>query len=178
MLIEAQRHVLRGMLAALFIAVIGMVLVINLQPGFLLPDGPFPDTVTAAMKWALLIIVCLAGNIAILARHRFFTVEDIDGGGLSSGTQKARIFQATLQNTLEQTVLALSVYLIWAAVMPWKWQGVIAVAAILFLIGRLLFWKGYAAGAGARAFGFALTFYPTILMLIMTLVWLAAHLLT
>ncbi len=34
--------------------------------------------------------------------------------------------------------------------------------AILFCIGRALFWAGYGRGAGGRALGFALTFYPTI----------------
>jgi uncharacterized membrane protein YecN with MAPEG domain len=80
------------------------------------------------------------------------------------------VLQATLQNTLEQTVLALGTHAIWALTMPRAWQGVIPVAAILFAIGRLLFWRGYAAGAGARALGFALTFYPTLIMILLILV--------
>jgi len=39
-------------------------------------------------------------------------------------------------------------------------------AAILFVFGRILFWRGYARGAPARALGFALTFYPTLAMLL------------
>jgi hypothetical protein len=39
-------------------------------------------------------------------------------------------------------------------------------AAILFLIGRILFFLGYAEGAASRAFGFALTFYPTLMLLV------------
>lgn len=171
MLNDEQRHVLRGMLTALVVAAIAMAAVMTIQPQILLPRGAFPTTIIAVMKWSLLVVVCLAGNIAILARHRFFSVDDIDGGALSKGTPEARVLQATLQNTLEQAVLAVSTYFIWAAVMPLAWQGTIAVAAILFLIGRLLFWKGYAAGAGARALGFALTFYPSVLMIVMVVVW-------
>ncbi len=37
---------------------------------------------------------------------------------------------------------------------------------ILFGLGPLLFWLGYASGAAGRAFGFALTFYPTAFSLI------------
>ncbi len=35
-------------------------------------------------------------------------------------------------------------------------------AVSLFLLGRLFFITGYRKGAGGRAFGFALTFYPTV----------------
>lgn len=35
----------------------------------------------------------------------------------------------------------------------------------LFVIGRILFRRGYAKGAAARSFGFALTYYPSLLML-------------
>jgi uncharacterized membrane protein YecN with MAPEG domain len=43
----------------------------------------------------------------------------------------------------------------------------------MFFIGRLAFFAGYAKGAPARAFGFAFTFYPTILLTIGT-VWFLA----
>jgi hypothetical protein len=111
------------------------------------------------------VVVWLAANIAMLARHRFFTPADIDGGGLSEGTSTAKLLQSILQNTLEQSVLALSVHAIWAAAMPSAWQAAVPAAAILFFLGRLLFWRGYSRGAPARALGFALTFYPTVAML-------------
>jgi hypothetical protein len=34
--------------------------------------------------------------------------------------------------------------------------------AALFSLGRLAFWIGYRHGAPWRAFGFAVTFYPTV----------------
>ncbi|MGJ5130875.1 hypothetical protein [Bradyrhizobium oligotrophicum] len=40
---------------------------------------------------------------------------------------------------------------------------------ILFGLGRLLFWLGYASGGAGRAFGFAFTFYPTAFSLIVGL---------
>jgi len=45
--------------------------------------------------------------------------------------------------------------------MPQVWQGVALAAAMLFLRGRALFWRGYARGAPVHALGFALTFYPS-----------------
>jgi hypothetical protein len=71
-----------------------------------------------------------------------------------------------LQNTLEQTVLAFLVHLAWATVMPVSRVSVIPAATLLFLFGRVLFTWRYRGGAPARALGFALTFYPSVLMLI------------
>ena len=51
--------------------------------------------------------------------------------------------------------------------MPQTWQAAVPAAAILFFVGRVLFWRGYAHGASARALGFALTFYPSVAMLLL-----------
>jgi len=170
MLNETQRGVLRGMLAGILVTMLGLGAAIAYPPEIVLPGEGFAASLTDALKWSVLPVASLATHIALLARHRFFTPEDINGGGLSAGTPHARILQATLQNTLEQAVLAFSVYAIWAAAMPRAWQAAIAVASILFGIGRVLFLRGYASGAPARAIGFALTFYPTLAMLIMLVV--------
>ncbi len=167
MLDETQRGVLRGMLAGILITGLGLGAAIAFPADVVLPGEGFAPGLINALKWSVLPVASLAIHIALLARHRFFTPEDINGGGLSAGTAHARILQAALQNTLEQSVLALSVYAIWAAAMPHAWQAAIAVAAILFGLGRALFLRGYAGGAPARAIGFALTFYPTLAMLIM-----------
>jgi hypothetical protein len=66
---------------------------------------------------ALLPVGCLVLAIARLAHHRFVTPEDIDGGGMTGGTPRARLLQAELQNTVEQTVLAVPIYLGWSVLM-------------------------------------------------------------
>ncbi len=43
--------------------------------------------------------------------------------------------------------------------------GSIAIAALLFVAGRILFTRGYTRGAAGRAMGFGLTAYPTFGML-------------
>lgn len=40
-------------------------------------------------------------NIGVLAKHRFATPEDIDGGGPTAGTTRVQSLQVTLQDTLE-----------------------------------------------------------------------------
>ena len=159
------------MLLALVIAVASFAAVIFFRPLLLMPAATPLQAFAPALRWDILLLVCLALNIAVIARHRFVTPADLDGSGLAEGTARIRLYQATLQNTLEQTVLALSTHVVWALTMPRPWQGVIAVAAILFFIGRLLFWRGTASGATTRAFGFALTFYPSLLMILV----LAVH---
>ena len=165
MLSDKQRGVVTGALPAYVItfAVIGFAAFA--PPAILLPAGAFPATLQAAVSWCLLPALCLVGNIAAMANHRFYSPADIDGSGLTVATPKARIIQATLQNTLEQTVLASIAYAVWASTMRESWQAVVPAAAILFAAGRALFWYGYARGAAGRAMGFGLTFYPTMLIL-------------
>jgi hypothetical protein len=161
---DKQRGVLRGVVAGLAITlvVLGLAIAGLLPP--LMPGSRPP--VAHALRWEILVLACLAVNIGLLARHRFFTPDDIDGGGLTPGTATANLLQSMLQNTLEQSVLAFGVHVIWAVVMPQGWQAAVPAAVILFVIGRVLFWRGYAHGAPARALGFALTFYPQVVMLV------------
>jgi len=108
----------------------------------------------------------------MLARHRFFTPEDIDGGGLTGGSERAEMLQATLQNTLEKSVFAVLVHLVWMVTTPVAWAFTVPIAVILFVVGRILFMRGYGGGAPSRAVGFTLTFYPSFLMLAIVLYWM------
>ena len=76
-----------------------------------------------------------------------------------------KILQSILQNTLEQSVLAVFVHSIWVVVMPVSWATAVLAAAIMFFAGRALFTFSYEKGAPSRAIGFVLTFYPSVLML-------------
>jgi hypothetical protein len=137
------------------------------------PEATPGERIVFALTADAFVSLWLAISIGLLARHRFFTPEDIDGGGLTQGTDTANILQATLQNTLEQTVLAVLAHLAWAVVMPLAWISAIPAAVVLFLIGRLLFVRGYRGGAPSRSLGFALTFYPSVLMLVCVIVAIA-----
>jgi uncharacterized membrane protein YecN with MAPEG domain len=161
-----QRGVLKGIIIGVTITVVVIVGAIFFGRAVVAPDAAVGERIAFALKADACIALWLAISIGLLARHRFFTPEDIDGGGLTHGTETANILQATLQNSLEQTVLAVLVHLAWAVLMPANWMSAIPAAVVLFLCGRVLFLSGYRKGAPARAFGFALTFYPTVLMLV------------
>ena len=124
-------------------------------------------------KCLLVCIFWLIVSIGRLAKLRFFSREDIEGSGLTLGSEQAHILQAILTNTCEQTLLACLVYLAWTLCMPVALSGALVGAATLFFCGRAFFTYNYAYGAVSRAFGFAITFYPSILLFI----WTTIHLL-
>ena len=69
---------------------------------------------------------------------------------------------AILQNTLVQSALASILYPSLACFASGEDFLLISQLLTLFCIGRLTFWLGYRHGAPWRAFGFAVTFYPTV----------------
>lgn len=111
---------------------------------------------------AAILLLC----IARLAKHRFTTPVDIHGSARTEGTERAKLLQALLQNTLEQAVLAMPVYLAASLLFPARFLPLVAAAAAIFVVGRIQFFRGYASGAPSRAAGFGLTFYPNVALLI------------
>jgi MAPEG family len=115
----------------------------------------------AALAPTAMLFLC----IARLAKHRFSTPQDIQGSALTVGTERALLLQSLLQNTLEQTALALPIYCAASLFFPVSLLPLVVAAAVLFAVGRLLFFVGFASGAPSRAAGFGLTFYPSVALL-------------
>lgn len=160
-----QRGVLHGMLIGAACALAVVLFGAWFNPFAFAPDLDGWRRIGVAVKAGSLPALFLAISIGRLAGHRFFTPADIDGGGVTPDTDRARQLQAILQNTLEQTVLAIVVYAAWAVVMPATTLSVVPLAAIAFAVGRTLFFAGYRYGAPARALGFTLSFYTSLGML-------------
>ncbi len=166
---EKQNGVLKGMIFGAITAVVIVIVGVWFNPFSISNNMNGFERLGIAIKSALLPSLFLAVSVGRLAKHRFFTPEDIDGGGLSNGTDEAKLLQSLLQNTLEQFALALVVYLAWAVTMPTTWMSVVPLAAIAFAIGRIMFFAGYKNGAPSRSVGFTLTFYPSLVMLACTI---------
>jgi len=98
-----QRGVLKGIVAGAAITFVVMVGAILVGPTALSPEASAGERLAFAIRADAFIALWLGISIGLLARHRFFTPEDIDGGGLSRGSETANVLQSTLQNTLEQT---------------------------------------------------------------------------
>lgn len=165
-LTQKQFGVLKGMIlgASIALGIVGLGSYLN--PFSYQESLNHIDKFSVAVLWCLIPTVFLAASIGRLAKHRFFSPEDIDGGGLSDGTEQAKLLQSLLQNTIEQTLLASLVYCAWSVVMPATWLSVVPISALAFGLGRILFFMGYDKGAPSRAIGFTLSFYPSITMLI------------
>ena len=111
----------------------------------------------------LIISVWLLISIGTIGNKRFLHEDSIGGSVVDVPGGRLTVDKAVLQNTLEQLILAAIVYqalahLYGSAALPYT-----ATLTALFSLGRLCFLLGYKGGAGSRAFGFGLTFYPTVL---------------
>ena len=170
-LTEKQAGVVRGIRRAAGLMVVAFVMILIWQPRIPLSGDEMASRIAFALKADIVVILVLIVTIGSLARRRFFTPEDIDGGGLGTGSNRARVLQAILQNTLEQSLLAILAHLTFAVTAPIGWLGLVPTAVALFAIGRVLFWLGYAQGAPSRALGFGLTFYPSVLLTILAAIF-------
>lgn len=176
-LTEKQKGVIRGVIPAALVTLVGLAAVSLLIPMATLPVDEPAARLAWALPWVLLPIFTLMISVMRVANHRFSSPDDIDGSGLTAGTDRVLLLRAILQNTLEQSVLAIAAYVIWATVMPHSWLRAIPIAALLFVTGRILFARGYQRGAPGRAAGFGLTAYPTFGMLMVLAVTLVLRLL-
>jgi hypothetical protein len=167
---KTQIGVARGMAFAAGI-VVGLFAIafVTQWPNFVLEEKIIARLQLAAhaiLAPTAVLLLC----IARLAKHRFSTPEEIGGGALAGGTEKARLLQSLLQNTLEQTVLAIPLYFAASFLFPLRLLPLVACSAFLFIVGRLLFLRGYSGGAQYRALGFGLTFYPSVALLLLIVV--------
>lgn len=169
-----QRHVAIGM--ALAVTVTVLVLGASLFLGARGASEPLLSRVATAFKADVFVVLWLAAAIGNVARIRFFSPQDIGGSGTGAGSTAIRTASAVLQNTLEQVTLAVPVHVALAVVLAGSVPTTIALAG-LFCAGRFLFWIGYGRGAAGRAFGFALTFYPSLAALVIVIVVLAGKML-
>ena len=121
-----------------------------------------PTIMTAFLAPGLVILLM----VARLAQRRFFDDDIIDGAPFKPGSG-AEIDQRVLNNTVEQLVLALCLWPAAAVLLAGAGPGVIAALGLNFALMRLVFWGGYRRSPPMRSFGFAASFYPTIL----TAIW-------
>ena len=157
-----QVGVLAGMATAALVCVVVLAAGFRLNP-FDVPIMPdFLDRLRYVLRADIFVLFWLVATVANIARARFFSPADIDGSGLTKASDRMAVRIAILQNTLEQTVLAIGSHVSLAAAAGPRAMLWIPPLVVLFCLGRLAFWIGYAGGAGRRAFGFGTTFYPTV----------------
>lgn len=167
---EKQLGVFKGMALAMTVAVLTIIIGIYLDPFSYELVENIQGRIEILGLSVILPTVTLVASVARLAKFRFFSPDDIDGNALTKASENASLLQTLLQNTLEQLVIAISVYTAWCFLMPASWLSVLPLCSVLFALGRILFFKGYKNGPASRSFGFALTFYSTVLLLLLLVV--------
>ncbi|WP_299848519.1 MAPEG family protein [uncultured Roseovarius sp.] len=125
-----------------------------------LPVFTLIPTIMTAFLAPGIVLLLMIGR---LAQRRFFDHTIIDGAPFAPGSG-AEIDQRVLTNTTEQLVLGLCIWPASAVILAGAGPGVIVVLGLNFALARLLFWGGYHLSPPLRAFGFAASFYPTVLV--------------
>ena len=175
MMSRTQKGVLFGILAGAVTTLI-IFLAPLYWPSSASPDVNMGEPFQIWMTLNLMIVIWLLIAIGRLARHRYFDLNDINSSAKSVDSERARILQSILQNTLEQTVLAVIAYGACLLLAPVSWHITPILCAILFSTGRLFFFIGFKSGAAARSFGFTLTFFPSALLIVSLIVFQFQHL--
>lgn len=171
-MLRKQGLVLTGMAGAALVLVL-MWLYADAMVAWLhisLPSGDdAASRLALAAQWLGVPAFTLLIGIGMVAKRRFFVADAMDG---SADTQNhgLEINLRYNRNTLEQTMLVAIAWPALALSLPHDRLALIPELAIIFAIARALFWLGYLYAGWARAFGFALTFYPTVVVYLW-LVW-------
>lgn len=155
---QEQRGIALRMMAALCVTVLVLATCLLRSAA---AHASLAERLSVTARADVFVLCWLAAAIGNVARLRFFSAADIGGSGFGTATADVGRANAVLQNTLEQVALAVPIHVALTMLVASSAPLVVALVA-LFAVGRLLFWIGYARGAKARAFGFALTFYPSI----------------
>lgn len=134
---------------------------------FLLPTfASFPaelaERLAFAARASAVVFFCVLVAVGMVASIRRISPQDIGGSAAGPPSEKLAIYVAFLQNTLEQAVLAVGFYFAYASLVAGAWLALIPVSVAFFVIGRVLFLRGYRRGVEGRALGMVLTMTPVI----------------
>ncbi len=158
----AERTIRRANLVAM------AALAVALPAGwFLLPAlFEFPRALAERLAFAAVcsavVFACVLVAILMVSTGRRFSPQDIRGSAHGPPSRVLAVRAAFLQNTLEQAVIAAGMYFALAALAGGAWLSLIVVAVAFFVVGRVLFFRGYTRGPVGRAQGMTLTMLPTV----------------
>ena len=171
-----ERGIRRGTSAAFIVVLSGFAGGYGLLPRLF----GFPEQLAERLAFAALcagpVALVLLVAVFMVSTTRRFSPEDIGGAAAGPPSPRLALKAAFLQNTLEQAVITCIAMLAFAAVFAGAWLALVAVTSGLFVLGRVLFYRGYPGGASARAFGMGLTLLPGSILLVVALagaVWRA-----
>ncbi|XP_060071976.1 uncharacterized protein LOC132551849 [Ylistrum balloti] len=138
--------------------------------GFMLLPAPMPRLETVSMRilyclrWQIWSVLTLTAGIFVVANKRFFTsaIDPIEG----RGEHLIEVHKRYIQNTMEQLVLHVASSALLASFLSPESMMIIPIRVFLFVFGRVTFWYGYMKSPIKRAFGFQVTFAPSVVSLL------------
>ncbi len=156
----------RDNLTAVLGVAMGIGLTLLVSGLWLSLQAPWTGPVDMANRLALA-AKCLAGpaamlliGVVVVGLTRFGS-DMQDPTRVEAATQGMRVSLRYLGNTHEQLTLYAANSLALAVMLPAAWLTCLPLYALLFCLGRALFWLGYRVHPLYRAPGFAMTALPT-----------------
>jgi len=171
----AERTIRRAGLLSLVILAMTASLAWTLLPALVDFPRHLDQRLAYAAQASVPVLLCLVTAVAMVSTGRRFSPDDIGGSAAGPPGPRIAVQSAFLQNTLEQTVLAVGAYFAYAATLGGPALSLILVAVVLFVTGRVLFYRGYRRGVTGRAFGMTLTLMPTLLLYLIVIIALVAR---
>jgi hypothetical protein len=124
------------------------------------PDWTIGDRIALVIKNAAFAIMPAVLAICIVAAQRLDRSMFV--GRNPKPNTAVDINNRVILNTFEQFVLYFIGNAGLALYCPQQEARALIILTVLFLLGRILFWVGYHYHPYVRAFGFGITFYPTV----------------
>lgn len=172
---DAERTIRRAGVLSLVILAVTAPLAWALLPALVDFPRHLDQRLAFAAQASLPVQLCLLTAVAMVSTGRRFSPDDIGGSAAGPPGPRIAVQSAFLQNTLEQTVLAVGAYFAYAATLGGAALSLIPVAVVLFVAGRVLFYRGYRRGVTGRAFGMTLTMMPTLLLYLIAIIALGVR---
>ncbi|WP_143694774.1 MAPEG family protein [Variovorax sp. JS1663] len=164
----------RAAVRALMLSAAGFATGYTLLPKLVsFPTTTF-DGLVFTLRVNLFILLWVMLAVGLVSHARRQSTADIRGAAFGVPSDAIRIKNAFLQNTLEQGFIAICTHLGFGTLFTGPALSLVVVAAALFAVGRITFYRGYPQGAAARAFGMVTTAIPTLVLLALSMVALAS----
>ncbi|OWF42454.1 uncharacterized protein LOC110461032 [Mizuhopecten yessoensis] len=161
---DDRRYVRNNIIASVIVCVALCLL------GFMLLPAPTPRLETVSMRiiyclrWQIWPVLTLTAGISTVAHMRFFTsaIDPIEG----RGEHLLEVHKRYIQNTMEQLTLHILSSILLSSFLSPESMTIIPIRVFLFVLGRVTFWYGYMKSPVKRAFGFQMTFGPSVASLL------------
>ena len=164
-----QKIVVTGALAGIAVMIAGLVLLPAIMPS-LPATADAGERLAYAAKWAAVAAMPLFFAIVAVGNARFASeaIDPLAGKESRAMTIDGRV----VDNTVQQYLMFVPATLAVAASARGDEVGIIAAAAIIFVVMRFAFWIGYRVNPLYRAFGMSSVAYLNVILFGVA-VWMA-----